>query len=209
MRAFDACGCGRLRSKPNTIMSLPEELEFELEALRATYDDVEVETLEQECDSSGPALAAVSVPVAPRTDGGSSLSLGAASLAGRAAAAAASQDQYVAARLVLHVGPAYPTEPPAVQLADARGLGDARLAGVQAALAAEAAALAGELSLGHLVETALDLLTDANQPEGSCAFCLEPLLPAGAGAAAAGREAAGQLPPLPLLRLGCYHVYHV
>lgn len=81
------------------------------------------------------------------------------------------------------------------------GLGDARLAGIQSALAAEAAAMAGELQLGHLCETALDLLTDANQPEGDCAFCLEPLLHPDDS-----RGGNGAAPSV--LRLACYHCYH-
>ena len=81
------------------------------------------------------------------------------------------------------------------------GLGDARLAGLQAALAAEAASLAGEMQLGHLCETAIDLLTSANQPEGDCTFCLEPLLlPPGGG---------GPAPGSAVLRLGCYHCNHM
>ncbi len=77
-------------------------------------------------------------------------------------------------------------------------MGDARLAGIQSSLATEAAALAGELQLGHLCETAIDLLTDANTPEGACAFCLEPLL-LGAGGAAGGGSC---------VRLECFHCFH-
>lgn len=56
----------------------------------------------------------------------------------------------------------------------------------------EAAGLAGELSLGQLVETALELLSAANRPHGPCSFCLEPV-------------AAGE----PVLRLACFHCYHM
>lgn len=212
---------------------LPEELEFEIEALRATYGDEAVHVEPASSDSS-PAMALVSLQVAPRCE--------------------AEHEHFVAGRLVMAVGAGYPAEPPAVQLADAKGaderradlvagcrlmllpccccpaatvllplpastalhaaadrcslslpspragLGDARLASVQSALEGEAAAMAGELQLGHLCETALDQLTAANQPEGGCAFCLEPLLGAGGG------EGSGD--GLPVVRLACFHCYH-
>lgn len=75
---------------------LPEELEFELEALRATYGD-EAITVEP---SSGGAVA-VSLPATPRHD--------------------AEHEQFVAARLVMAVGASYPDEAPRVQLTDAKG----------------------------------------------------------------------------------------
>lgn len=206
---------------------LPEELEFEIEALRATYGDeaVHVEPASSVGSDSSPAMALVSLPVAPRCE--------------------AEHEHFVAGRLVMAVGTGYPAEPPAVQLADAKGaderragcwlccrpvaavlsplpasialhaaadrcplmlpspragLGDARLAGIQSALEGEAAAMSGELQLGHLCETALDQLTAANQPEGGCAFCLEPLLGAGGG------ECGGD--GLSVVRLACFHCYH-
>ena len=97
----------------------------------------------------------------------------------------------------LHSLPTRSPAPPA-------GLSDARLAELQAALAEEAASLAGEMQLGHLCETAIDLLTTANQPEGHCTFCLEPLLPPGNGGG--GGEASGSAA---VLRLGCYHCNHM
>lgn len=171
---------------------LPEELEFEVEALRATYDDVEValepgnaDQSSRSTDQAGSAAAAalVTVTVAPR--------------------GCPPEQRFVAARLQLRVPPGYPADAPAAVLADARGLGDGRLGQLQAALASEAAALAGELSLGHLVETALDLLTEHNRPEGLCAFCLE-RLPDPSDPAAPGAERQGAL-----LRLQCYHCFHL
>ncbi|PRW57917.1 E3 ubiquitin- ligase RNF25 [Chlorella sorokiniana] len=182
--------CQEKRWQQAAMEGLPEEFEFELEALRATYGDeaVQVEPANSAAGGSGssssssPPVAVVSVPVAPRCE--------------------AEPEQFVAGRLVMAVGAGYPAEPPAVQLADAKGMGDARLAGIQSSLAAEAASMAGELQLGHLCETALDLLTAANQPEGDCAFCLEPLLGQADSNGRGGRSR------LPVVRLACYHCYH-
>ena len=89
---------------------LQEELEFELEALKATYGDdaVHVEPASSaagggESNSGGasPPVAVVSLPVGPRCE--------------------AEHEQFVAGRLVMTVGAGYPADPPAVQLADAKG----------------------------------------------------------------------------------------
>lgn len=64
------------------------------------------------------------------------------------------------------------------------------------ALSSEATALAGEMMLGHLCETARNLLTDMNSPEGDCVFCLEPMA-----------EPGGY--PGHLQRLPCYHCFHL
>ncbi len=89
---------------------LPEELEFELEALKATYGDdaVHVEPASSVAGGGGsgsggasPPVAVVSLPVGPRCE--------------------AEHEQFVAGRLVMTAGGGYPAEPPAVQLADAKG----------------------------------------------------------------------------------------
>jgi hypothetical protein len=83
-------------------------------------------------------------------------------------------------------------------------LGDARVTEVLARLEAEAAELAGEPVLGQLVETASEELTRLNAPGEPCAFCLEPQAPeepSGGGGAGAG--------PPRLLRLPCYHCFHL
>ena len=87
---------------------LPEELEFEIEALRATYGDeaVHVEPASSVGSDSSPAMALVSLPVAPRCE--------------------AEHEHFVAGRLVMAVGAGYPAEPPAVQLADAKGADELR-----------------------------------------------------------------------------------
>ena len=61
----------------------------------------------------------------------------------------------------------------------------------------EAAAMTGELMLGHLYEAAKALLTDLNHPEGDCAICLEPL-----------RDADGNETLQPVQKLPCYHCLH-
>lgn len=90
---------------------LPEDLEFELEALRSTYGDEQVSVELGGSGADGPpaaAAAVVALPVAPRTD--------------------AEHEQFVGGRLVLAVGASYPEEAPGVQLADAKGtLGGDRL----------------------------------------------------------------------------------
>ena len=56
------------------------------------------------------------------------------------------------------------------------GLLDHQVTHIAKTLQTEADHLAGELQLGHLYELTLDLLSDANHPNGDCAFCLQPLL---------------------------------
>ena len=86
------------------------------------------------------------------------------------------------------------------------GLSDAQVAECAALLAAEAAPLRGEMLLGHLCETALDFLTAANHPAGDCVFCLRPV--GGAVAAAAGGGGALS-PAYDVLKLPCYHCFHL
>ena len=58
--------------------------------------------------------------------------------------------------------------------------------------------IAGEMMLGSLIEAAKDAMTEINQPEGHCIFCLDPLVPP------------GTVPSQDLLlRLSCYHCYHL
>ena len=67
-----------------------------------------------------------------------------------------------------------------------------------ARLHTEANSLVGDMMLGSLIEAAKDAMTELNQPEGHCIFCLEQLVPDGA------------IPSQKLLlRLPCYHCYHL
>ena len=62
----------------------------------------------------------------------------------------------------------------------------------------EATAMAGEMMLGHLCETAKTRLTEMNSPEGDCAFCLLPLV-----------EDGKHVGSKQLLKLACFHCYHL
>ncbi|GAB4815582.1 hypothetical protein N2152v2_002628 [Parachlorella kessleri] len=163
---------------------MKEELAVELEALQFTYND------QLEADAAGALLFLKLVPRGTEDE----------------------FERYVRATLRLTLPPGYPTELPFVQLVDAKGkpgkryyrLSDKQLAACQQALHHEAASLRGEMMLGHLCETAIDLVTAANHPSGDCAFCLEPVSAAGEGPAA-GRHT----PAFDVLKLGCYHCFHL
>lgn len=79
-------------------------------------------------------------------------------------------------------------------------MSDARIAVVMSRLQAEASSLLGEMMLGSLIETARDVMTDINHPEGNCIYCLESLIPT-------VRDQASDLQGL--LRLPCYHTFHL
>jgi hypothetical protein len=80
----------------------------------------------------------------------------------------------------------------------AAGMSDKRIDTVITRLQAETKGLLGEMMLGSLIEAAKDAMTELNQPEGHCIFCLEQLVP----------EGINLIQP-PLLRLPCYHCYHM
>ena len=77
-------------------------------------------------------------------------------------------------------------------------MSDIRIDKVISRVRAEAHNLLGEMMLGSLIETAKETMTEMNQPEGHCIFCLETLV-------------ADDLTPSQktLLRLPCYHCYHL
>jgi hypothetical protein len=124
---------------------------------------------------------------------------------------------FVEAVLTLSAPPGYPSVgagPVAVSLSAVRGLGEARAAALQAALAREAGAAVGDAALGTLIEAGLDGLSALNAPEPGalCALCLDPLVadgePDGGGGAPAGLGP-GPGPPKGLLKLACYHCLHL
>ena len=81
---------------------------------------------------------------------------------------------------------------------NAAGMSDKRIDTVMTRVQAEINGLLGEMMLGSLIEAAKDAMTELNQPEGHCIFCLEQLVP----------EGINSFQP-PLLRLPCYHCYHL
>lgn len=113
-----------------------EDAAHEIEALQATYgDDVVIDQAQQQ----------ISMLLTPLED--------------------SAQQQYVRCQLVASLGCDYPSEPPAVQLADVKGFSNRQDQLLQQ-LNAEAAELAGELVLCHLFESAKSWLTAHNCPEG-------------------------------------------
>lgn len=107
-------------------------------------------------------------------------------------------EQFVNATLLVATTPEYPGEAPALKLQNPQGMSDKRIDTVMTCLQAETKGLLGEMMLGSLIEAAKDAMTEMNQPEGHCIFCLEQLVP----------EGISSIHP-PLLRLPCYHCYHL
>eukprot|EP00887_Chlorella_sp_A99_P003414 scaffold7.g3414.t1 len=187
-----------MASEEDAAALLPEEAALELEALHATFG----EAISLRCTPGPLPAAQVVASVAPRGD----------------------STPFVAASLVLTIPGEYPSSSAEVALEGVKGMGDARAARVLAALRTDAAALEGDMMLGTLVDTALDLLTEANCAEGDCVFCLEAMRLGGGQAAAAGGAAEGVAglaaapaaaeepashPAYPVLRLECYHCFHM
>ena len=81
---------------------------------------------------------------------------------------------------------------------NAAGMSDKRIEAVLSRLQAEAKGLLGEMMLGSLIEAAKEAMTEINQPEGHCIICLEQLVQEG--------TTPNQHT---LLRLPCYHSYHL
>ena len=136
--------------------------------------------------------------------------------------------QYVCADLCMAVTADYPEALPDIQLRNCKGaqtccsafsdavsmleshrlpvhagLSDARQAQLRSRLQEEAVGLAGSMMLGHLAETARDALTAMNSPEGDCVFCRCPLREDRSAPGISGQDEEE------LLRLPCYHVYHL
>lgn len=78
------------------------------------------------------------------------------------------------------------------------GLGDARVAELLSSLRQEAQESVGNMVLGLVIETARDVLTGMNSPEGDCIFCMDSLLDE---ASTSGSQELTKLP--------CYHCFHL
>ncbi|KAG7674514.1 hypothetical protein Ndes2526B_g05249 [Nannochloris sp. 'desiccata'] len=114
-------------------------------------------------------------------------------------------EAYVAAKLVLKIdNMSYPTTAATTMLEEAKGLTDAVCTEVEATLQAEAENLVGEMVLGHLCELTLDLLTENNHPNGTCAFCLEDLI-----SQTQVPMNNGNSPCYQVLKLPCFHCFHI
>ncbi|CAL8471319.1 g10861 [Coccomyxa elongata] len=105
---------------------------------------------------------------------------------------------YVRAELMIFVGKKYPDEVPEIELRNAKGLGDARVAQLLSRLRQEAQESVGNMVLGLVIETARDVLTGMNNPEGDCIFCMNSL-----------SDEASTSDSRELTKLPCYHCFHL
>lgn len=84
--------------------------------------------------------------------------------------------QFVEAVLVIKVSTQYPNEPPKLELKETKGLDEEKISVLLSDLEALAKELACNPMLVALCEATIDRLTDMNQPEGNCCFCMFPLV---------------------------------
>ena len=156
-----------------------EEVEEELELCEAVFAE---ELSVRRCDDAqGEARAALALELRPNTCEDES-------------------QLFVKLTLGLTLGAGYPEEPPAMAVPQSKGLDDAQLAALLAALQETAAEDPGEPVILALVERAKDFLDEHNVAPSECSICLEPLpVVAGAGQ--------GE-PEQQLLRLDCFHCFH-
>ncbi len=159
-------------------MSLGEDVDAEVEALRYTYGE------ELSIGIEGDTCT-LQITVQPHTGGDSSV-------------------QFVEARLQLLVDSSYPTCGPSISVMDAKGMDDARVRALWQHLQQEAELACGELVLGHLIELAKDHLTASNVPDGACMICLDDMV-ADAAASTSGSDAEGAAA---LAKLPCFHAFH-
>jgi hypothetical protein len=157
---------------------LPEELGIEIEALEHLY---------------GPDAFSI-------TSQGNSTTLSMALLPRRLDG---DHEAYVAGKLnILVDNSSYPTSPAMAILEDSKGLTDAACIQLQAALQNEALNLVGEMILGHLCELALELITEANHPSGTCVFCLEDVV-------VNNNNDNTSWSAYHVLKLPCFHCFHI
>lgn len=194
---------------------LSEDALEELEACLITYDsqnevndvfghqnDAAVSIVQRQCQAHG-AVARLSLRLMPRN-------------------VTHLRDVFVSGTLSMDIGSGYPSEElPCVALNDVRGLDEHDVSVLLNILRKEASSMKGELILGHLIETALDVITDMNLPRGSCSLCLELLeeSPSAVGSFddEGLKDGRGPLRPSEgntgtirhmAVKLPCYHAFH-
>lgn len=92
----------------------------------------------------------------------------------------------------------YPRKPPALEIKDTKGLDEMKVANLASGLEDLANELIFNPMLVAICEAALDRLTEMNQPDGNCSFCMEPLV-----------LDAGKSDIRPFMKLlSCFHCFH-
>ncbi|MCO5602227.1 hypothetical protein L7F22_056355 [Adiantum nelumboides] len=106
--------------------------------------------------------------------------------------------QYVEAVLEFKASTQYPSVPPRLELKGTKGLEDGKIVRLLSELRELAEELTSMPMLVAICEKALDGLTEMNQPDGNCCFCLEPLV--------IENEVSDVIPFMKLL--SCFHCFH-
>ncbi|MCO5595816.1 hypothetical protein L7F22_049866 [Adiantum nelumboides] len=106
--------------------------------------------------------------------------------------------QYVEAVLEFKASTQYPSVPPRLELKGTKGLEDGKIVRLLSELSELAEELTSMPMLVAICEKALDGLTEMNQPDGNCCFCLEPLV--------IENEVSDMRPFMKLL--SCFHCFH-
>lgn len=165
--------------------ALPEDLAIEIEAMQHLFGE---DAFTVSCRDEHTILT---MPLVPRQVDGE-------------------HECYVAANLVLDVdNSSYPESPPLATLQDAKGLTDAACTAFIRQIQEESANLAGEMVLGHLCELALELMTAANHPSGTCAFCLEELISNSLATPSLASSSTATNYAYSILKLPCFHCFHL
>ncbi|XP_043721117.1 E3 ubiquitin-protein ligase RNF25 isoform X2 [Telopea speciosissima] len=137
-------------------MAEEEEVIFEVEALRAVYDD--------DCLVIQSFPPHIHVHIRPRTADDSS-------------------QQFVEVILGIRAGAEYPKEPPHIDIIESKGLDGKRQAHLFTSIQDKARELSSCLMLVALCEEAVEMLSNMNHPDGDCSLCLYPLVPEDKGTA--------------------------
>ena len=164
---------------------LPEDLAMEVEAMRHLFGEDAFTVHSQD------SYTTLTMPLVPRQVDGD-------------------HECYVAANLVLIIdNSSYPSTPPQASLQEIKGLTDAACTSLVHKLQDEAQNLSGEMILGHLCELALELITSANHPSGTCAFCLEELINTSHSSPSSSILSPSTTFAYHILKLPCFHCFHL